>query len=162
MIGRWGPYWAVPAHLKFEIETKYAYQAGYGHTEITFCNEVAFLLGMVSKVSTQPAPIKNGWRVDLDKVNVTRNNLSILWVFADFVEQTMVGPHMLPLLRLVPVQQMDSGNLEHSMFSLQNYIPVPRKRIRQFGVSLHTHWNAEPLPMRGPVAIVLHFRKINV
>ena len=130
------------------------------HTQITFCNEIAFLLGIVPRIATEPKPIQRGWKVDLDKVDVGRNNLSLLWVFADFVQQTMVGPYMLPLLRLLPIQQTEAGNLEHAMFSLQNYIPVPRKRISQFGVTICSHWDAKPLPMRGGVAIVLHFRKI--
>jgi hypothetical protein len=69
----------------------------------------------------------------------------------------MFGSAMLPLLRLVPIQ-VESGNLEHSMFSLQYYLPVTRARIQQFGITIRERWDAQPIKIIGAVIIVLHFR----
>ena len=106
---------------------------------LVFCNEIAYLLGIIPRIAAPPTPIKGGWKIETSKVNLLKNNLPLIWVMADFVEQTMVGSTRLPILRMVPVR-LDSGNLEHSMQSLHYYVPVQRRRIKQFGTSIHARW----------------------
>jgi hypothetical protein len=143
------------------IQTNY-YKTGAWHAvedlRLTFCNELALLLGIVPRIAAPTVAIKAGWQIETSKIDVHRNNLPMMWVFADFVGKTMFGTAMLPLLRLVPIQ-VESGNLEHSMFSLQYYLPVQHNRIQQFAITIREHWNdSHPIKIIGSVIIVLHFR----
>ena len=81
----------------------------------------------------------------------------MLWVFADFIEPTMVGPHLSNILRIVPIQA-EFGMLEHHMFALQYYIPVKRLHLQQFRIEIREVMNGPTLKIRGKVMIPLHFR----
>src|SRR5204862_3821937 len=86
--------------------------------------------------STPPKPIQAGWKIEYSQVDVFRNNLRLVWVFADFVKKTMMGGgSMIPLLRLAPIQ-VETGVLEHYMFALEYHVPVIRARIQQFGITI--------------------------
>ena len=103
--------------------------------------------------------LENNWKTESSKIDANRNNLPLLWVFADFIKPTMFGPTMLPLLRMVPVQA-EFGVVEHSAFSLQHYVRVNRTRLQEFGVTIREHWDGPPTKIYGEVVLVLHFRAI--
>jgi hypothetical protein len=148
---------AVQAKPEF-LEINFHYQGP--KPTITFCGEIALLLGMVPTIySAVPSiiPQEPIWRIETSKIDLDRNNLSILWVCADFIDRVGFGPTTLPLLRMVPIQA-DTGQLEHSMFTLQNYVPVPRRRIREFGITISERWDGAPVKIFGEVVLVLHFR----
>ena len=124
---------------------------------IVFCKEIACLLGLVPNMSTPIPTTKAGDKIDISKIDLFRNTLKMLWVFADFIEPTMVGPHLSNILRIVPIQA-EFGKLEHHMFALQYYIPVKRLHLQQFRIEIREIMNGPTLKIRGKVMISLHFR----
>ena len=147
---------AVPAHLKFESEAVFKTE-----TKITFSKEVAYLLGIIPTITTPVPPIANGWKIEQSKIDLNRNNLTLLWVFADFISPTIVGNYLLPIIRMVPIQT-HSGSVEHSMFALQYYVPVKQAKFADFRITIRDRLDGQPMKIRGIVTISLHFRTINV
>ncbi len=88
---------------------------------------------------------------------MARNNLSLMWVCADFIHPTMFGPHQYNILRLAPLQY-ETGALQHNIFALQHYVGVKRQKIRELGVCIKEHMDGEPLKLPDRVVINLHFR----
>ena len=130
--------------------------------QFEFCNELAVMLGMTSYVAHQTTSnITYGWKTDTTNIDLDRNTVPMLWVFADFVHKIMFGRQMLPLLRMVAMQG-ESNTLEHGMFALQHYVPVIRDRIQHFGITIRQHCDlaATPFKMNGCVIIVLHFKRV--
>jgi hypothetical protein len=155
------PVKAVPEYLA--ISYAYRLVKNDKKLKVTFCGELAYLLGMVPTVHAPPTPIAAdystpGWKIEARKIDLTRNNLTLVWVFADFIERMGFGPTTLPLLRMVPIQA-ETGQLEHSMFSLQHYVPIPKTRIREFGITIRERWDGAPVKILGEVVLTLHFRK---
>ena len=143
---------AEPPYLKF-IHDK----VKISDTAITFCKELAYLLGVIPTITSPVPAIKDGWKIEQSKIDLTRNNLTLLWVFADFIAPTTCANKLLPIIRMVPIQAQQ-GYLEHQMFALQYYIPVRRARFQQFGISIREYWNKQPIKIRGVVTATLHFR----
>ena len=126
-------------------------------TTIKFCKEFAYMLGIISNINMPVPIIKLGHKFDLSKIDMYRNTLTILWVFADFIDPTIVGPYLAPILRMVPIQ-LSSGNLEHQMFGLQYYLPVKRMHLQHFRIQIKEILNGPNIRIRGNVIIPLHFR----
>src|SRR5438477_7771891 len=88
--------------------------------QFEFCNELAVTLGMTSYVAPQTSSdITYGWKTNTSNIDLDRNTVPMLWVFADFVHKIMFGRQMLPLLRMVAMQGVSNtitGTLEHGMF----------------------------------------------
>src|SRR3981189_3702387 len=150
------PVEAAPAYIKFELST-----TSNSETKITFSKEVAYLLGITPTIATAVPAIAGGWKLEQTKVDVNRNNLTLLWVFADFISPTIVGNYLLPIIRMIPIQTL-AGALEHSMFALQYYIPVKQAKFSDFRITIRDRLDGQPIKIRGLVTISLHFRTINV
>ena len=129
--------------------------------QFEFCNELAVMLGMTSYTSPLSTTIGYGWKTNTSNIDLDRNTVPMLWVFADFVHKIMFGRQMLPLLRMVAMQG-ESNTLEHGMFALQHYVPVIRDKIQHFGITIRQRCDlsAAPFKMNGRVIIVLHFKRI--
>ena len=82
------------------------------------CKELAIQLGAIIHPSETIPWFGDTLKVAIDKVRVAKNTLQFSSVYADFIENTMIGPNIAPLLRMVPIPY-ESGHLEHSMFSFQ-------------------------------------------
>ena len=143
---------AEPPYLKF-IHDK----VKISDTAVTFYKKIAYLLGVIPTITSPVPAIKDGWKIEQSKTDLTRNNLTLLWVFADFIAPTTCANKLLPIIRMVPIQAQQ-GYLEHQMFALQYYIPVRRTRFQQFGISIREHWDKQPIKIRGIVTSTLHFR----
>ena len=129
-------------------------------TRIEFCKELSFLLGITSMLTAHIPSLKHGWEIELSNIDLHRNNLTLIWVLADFVGTTMIGNMKLPILRMVPIQA-GSGLFEHSIFALQNYVPVKRRQIQNLGISIRDKihgCNNESLITLDRIIITLHFR----
>ena len=87
-----GPIQAKPEYLELRNLEAQPNTTGWGRVnklKITFCPELALLLGIIQHLdSTPPKPILAGWKIEYSQVDVFRNNLRLVWVFADFVKKT--------------------------------------------------------------------------
>ena len=77
---------------------------------LKFCKQLAFMLGIVPNMSMNSPITKSGDKIDVTKIDMFRNTLNILWVLAYFIEPTIAGQYLTPLLRMVPIQQSDRPN----------------------------------------------------
>ena len=129
-------------------------------TRVKLCKEMSYLLGIIPTLTSYVPSLKHHWEGNLEDVDISRNNLTMLWVFADFIGTTMVANMRLPLLRLVPIQ-VGSGLFEHSIFTMQHYVPVRSAMIQQFRIYIRdriTKCNTESLEMEDRLVLTLHFR----
>ena len=127
---------------------------------IQLCKELAYLLGITPTLTSYLPALKHGWKGDLADVDLSRNNLTMIWIFADFIGTTMVANKRLPLLRLVPIQA-GSGLFEHSIFTMQHYVPVRAAKIQNFRIFIRdriTDCNTMNLEMEDRLIVTLHFR----
>ena len=105
-----------------------------------------------------PIPIINpGDKIDATKIDLHRNTLTMLWVNADFIKPTNVGPYLTNILRMVPIQ-LSTGHLEHHMFALHYYVPVKRIPLQNFRIEIRDYINGPNIKIGGTVVIPLHFR----
>ena len=81
----------------------------------------------------------------------------MLWVFGDFMGNTIIGNLMLPMLRFIPVK-VGSGILEHAIFSTQHYVRVRRKKITSLSLTFREQLTGGGLHVSEPIALTLHFR----
>ena len=144
------------ANFEYNADSKY---------NIHPCDELALQMGGIHKKGAvlflQNGDyvhwINNTWKMEVSKIKPTLKLLQMISVYADFIENTMIGPNVAPLLRIVPIQ-FESGIVEHVMFSLQYYIPVKRCKIREFGITIREGVNGHVMNLRDVVTIILHFR----
>ena len=122
--------------------------------------ELAIQLGVITQLSDPVPWMRNKWKVAINKIRIPKNPIQFMSVYADFVENTMIGPDLKPLLRLVPLLD-GSGYWEHHMFTLQYYIPVKRCKIQEFGITIRQGLGGDVMDINGVVTIILHFRRIN-
>ena len=91
----------LPIHLRKTYSDYYTNLAIQWY-QFEFCNELAIMLGMTSYISPLSASdITYGWKTNTSNIDLERNTVPMLWVFADFVHKIMFGRQMFPLLRLV-------------------------------------------------------------
>ena len=129
---------------------------------ITFCRELALILGVIDNLSLPVPGLLVGWTVPTKKVNIFNNNLAILWVFADFVSTTMAATARIPILKMVPIID-DTKAIAHNVFNMNDFVRVQRRRIKNFGVTIQEGpGSVDELNIRQDVVLVLYFRPINV
>ena len=125
--------------------------------KIQFCKELAFLLGAIDAL-TMPLPwLKHSWNTPKENIDPKRNNLSMLWLFGDFVGNTIIGDLQLPMLRFVPIK-VGSGIMEHAIFSTQHYVRVKRGKVQNLRITFIESLLGSTLNVSEPVALTLHFR----
>jgi hypothetical protein len=126
--------------------------------QIKFCPELAFMLGVNDRLYTANPWISSGW--SSEQMDIRRNTLVRLWVFADFIVPTIIGPMKSPLLRFVPVAA-GTSELIHSAFVTNDYRPCLRKRFNCLRMWISERCNScANLELFGTVVFCLHFRKI--
>jgi len=126
--------------------------------KILFCPEISILLGIIPDLNVPPPMIMRGWSVQLNEVNVHKNNLKMLWIYGDFCVTTMIGPTRDQLLRIVPVL-MDPPAVQFSSYYGQDYVAVQRRRMTNLEVWIkETPEISDVLPLNGEIVIVLLFR----
>ena len=81
----------------------------------------------------------------------------MLWMFGDFVQNTIIGNRAEPLIRFIPVK-IGSGILEHAIFSTQHYCAVPRRFVDVLQITFREFIDGGLLNTREPIALTLHFR----
>ena len=124
--------------------------------QIQFCKELAFLLGTIDAL-TMPLPwLQNSWHTLKENIDPKRNNLSMLWLFGDFVGNTIIGNLQLPMLRFVPIK-VGSGIMEHAIFSTQHYVRVKRCKVQNLRITFKESLLGDTLNVSEPVALTLHF-----
>ena len=127
---------AMDGIAKFHVQGDY-HVLTHNVTEMRFCKELAYLLGIIETLSQSIPWIKHGWTIQSTFIDPKRNNLTMLWLFADFVGNTIIGNLQLPLLRYIPIK-VGSGILEHSVLSNQHYVRVRRVKRSSLSVTFKT------------------------
>jgi hypothetical protein len=131
---------------------------GTGKLIIQFCQEIAILLGVVDSLSVPIPAILPGWSVNVKDVNILRNNLMMVWIYADFVGTTMLASNRAPLLKTVPIVD-DTKSVAHSVFHMHDFVPVQRRRIQSFEVWFQEGpGSSNVLPIDGETILVLYFQ----
>jgi hypothetical protein len=144
--------------IEFKLDPNEPMGTG-SETTIKFGKEMSFMLGLVDAINMPLPTIKIGDKIDTKLLDLYRNTLTILWVQADFIEPTIVGEDLIPILRMVPIQ-LTTGSMEHSMFGLQYYSKVKRRMIREFGITFKEVLDGPPIRIRGTVVINLAFKHL--
>ena len=129
------------------------------YKKLEFCRELAYMMGIIDILSLPVPNLKNDWDTKRDMIDPLRNNLTFIWVMGDFVMPTIVGDRLEPLLRFIPVHA-GSGIMEHSIFSTQQYLNVPRRHISSLSMYMQDMLGAKKLDIRDPIALTLHFRTV--
>ena len=107
--------------------------------------------------------ITKDFKFDITNNEINKNNISLMWMFADFIEASIVGEFLLPILRMIPIDlSSSSGASEHTIFAHQHYVPVKRCKMQDFGITLRERLDGEPINFIRPVIVTLHFQRINV
>lgn len=131
-------------------------------TELYVSKELAYLLGYTNRELDLPDPITHSMQTHYFKsVCVHRlTGLSSIFVFADFVEPTIIGPIQKSLLKIVPIQS-DLSIGDCHIFEHEFYVNVERRVINklQFYITASLT-SAKPLEIHGSVTLVLYFRPI--
>jgi hypothetical protein len=126
--------------------------------QVRFCPELAFVLGVNDRLYAANPWITSGW--SSEKMDIRRNTLVRLWVFADFIVPTIIGPMKAPILRFVPVA-VGTSELIHCTFVTNDYRPCLRKRFNCLRMWISERCNScTNLELFGSVVFCLHFRKI--
>ena len=79
---------------------------------MTFSPVLNYLLGLSDSVYTQQPFTLVSRHVLNDTIDTTRNTLSLIWVYADFVESTLMGPICDTLLTMIVVSE-NKGVADH-------------------------------------------------
>jgi hypothetical protein len=127
---------------------------------IQFCQELAILLGVVMSLNLPVPAIVPGWSVVVKDVNLLRNNLMMMWIYGDFIVTTMIGSTRDQLLKIVPIVD-DTKSILHSVFYMQDFIAVQRRKIQCFKIWIQEGpASTSVLPIDEEVILVLYFRPI--
>ncbi len=124
--------------------------------------QIAKQLGVRNDENGNPKPLINGSVITSEafKFNVTEPE--ILWLFADFVNPTMMGSYSLPIIRMMPIPPtVPEKQLEHTIFPHPFYVPVKSTKLSRLSVEFHEILDAPPITIEGEVIIQLHFQQIN-
>ena len=127
--------------------------------QIQFCKELAYLMSATTMLTMQVPWATHGWGVVKESIDPKRNNLVLLWLFGNFVRNTIIGNLQLPMIRFVPIK-VGSGIMEHAIFSTQHYVKVKRKIFSKIEISFKETLNGGALNIHEPIAITLHFRRV--
>jgi hypothetical protein len=127
---------------------------------LTFCKELAIILGIVASQNFPSPTIMPGWSKKVKDMDMAKNNLRMLWIYGDFVGTTMLGEVRAPLIKYVPILD-SSKSVTHSAFNLDNFVPVQKRRIQSFGITIQEGPNSsQPLQIDEQVILTLYFRPI--
>ena len=150
--------WGSNLHYHESAKTiEFIRNGGARILQYNFVKSWHIMLGLIPNMNS-PIPIINaGDKIDATKIDLYRNTLTMLWVNADFIKPTNVGPYLTNILRMVPIQ-LSTGQLEHHMFALHYYMPVKRLPIQQFRIEIRDYINGPSLKIGGTTVIPLHFR----
>lgn len=116
-----------------------------------FFGDIGYVLGfspkeVISKTSTAER------EADLD------HGCHDLYVYCDIIQPQYVGDALVPLLRIVPVEEKDGQRVSKS-FVRPQYVPVNRKQFESTEVNIKRD-TGETVPFEfGRVLLTLHFRQ---
>ena len=73
---------------------------------LLFCRELALILGITESISAPVSGIFNGWSRKISTVatDLLKNNLTMMWVYGNFIVTTMIGSIRDQILKQVPIQ----------------------------------------------------------
>ena len=127
---------------------------------IYFCRAIAVLLNIISRPGENIPVIIPGWYTLITNVNVFKNNLPIMWIYADFIHTTMLGPKKDQLLKMLPIQlDFSDVSVQSSAGLHHDYVSVQRRRIKRFEILLKDSAdNGKLLDIKENIIFVLHFR----
>ena len=93
-----------------------------------------------------------------EEVDVS-DGLHHLFVYTNAAEYRIVGHSLLPLLRIVPVDDVKPGANKVVKFENVHYIPARRQLFEALEINI-TSTTGQPIPFeRGQVLVTLHFRR---
>src|SRR6266853_883900 len=128
--------------------------------QVSFSPEINYILGLTSGVyDRQTKLISTGFEFD-DSINCNRNTISLLWIYADFVNSTVLGPIRDRLLALVTVNET-TGWVDHRILAKQYYVPVQRCRYASLGFNICSD-PGTTMEILSTITLVLHFKARNM
>ena len=135
------------------------YYTSKSKSKLKFSKEMAYTLGIIDRFGeSNPWLLDGWWTRQIDSFIISRNNVSMLWIFADFIECMTVGDKSLPLLKVIPVD-VESGMLLHNVFVMTDYRPVVRQHLKQLRICIKDGLNST-ININSQVILSLHFRRV--
>jgi hypothetical protein len=130
--------------------------------ECFLSTQIAKQLGVKSDENGNPKPLIDGSVITSEAFKFNATEPEILWLFADFVNPTMMGSYSLPIIRMMPIPPTAAEkHLEHTIFPHPFYVPVKSTKLSCLSVEFHEILDAPPITIEGEVIIQLHFQQIN-
>src|SRR5277367_6268329 len=85
--------------------------------------------------------------------------ITMLWVFADFVEPTIMGSQQQPLLGIVPLD-ISQSDTNYKLIPKMFYYKVQQRKIRNIIISICDNYMGNVLDITKEFIITLHFKRI--
>ena len=129
---------------------------------LVFCRELALILGITESLSKPVSGIFNRWtrKISTLATDLLKNNLTMMWIYGNFVVTTMIGSIRDQILKQVPIQD-DTKAILHSVFHTQDFIPVQRRKMQSFEIWIQEGpGSTSVLPIDEEIILVLYFRRI--
>ena len=84
----------------------------------------------------------------------------MLWIYGNFIVTTMIGSFRDHILKQVLIQD-DTTAILHSVFHMQDFVPVQRRKIQSFEIWIQEGpASTSVLPIDEEIILVLYFRRI--
>src|SRR5277367_2537164 len=104
------------------------------HNYIVFDPILNYLFGVTSNIYAPSVLLYNDFLFD-DSIDVTRFIMTMLWVFPDFVEPTIMGSQQQTLLGMVPLD-ITQSDINYKLIPKMFYYKVQQRKIRNITISI--------------------------
>src|SRR5277367_6591602 len=139
------------AHNKHELKIA-------EHNYIVFDPILSYLFGVTSNIHAPSVMLYNDFLFD-DSIDVTRFIITMLWVFADFVEPTIMGSQQQPLLGIVPLD-ITQSDTNYKLIPKMFYYKVQQRKIRNIIISICDNYMGNVLDITKEFITILHFKRV--
>src|SRR6266853_4270486 len=150
-------HWEIECRFDFlEKTNNYMFTSNYKDATLLFNKNLAYVLGIIPTLAYNPKPIEMSFLLD-DSIDLSRNYLAALWIYADFTIPIMMGSECAPLLAVVPVNSF-TAHVEYKLLSRLFYTPVQARKFKVFNVVIYgDHERNQPLNINNDVILSMHF-----
>src|SRR5271167_2478914 len=78
-------------------------------TQVVLPPSLVYTLGIIPRLNSVVPTITKDFKFDITNNEINKNNISLMWMFADFIEESIVGEFLLPILRMIPIDLSPGG-----------------------------------------------------
>ena len=124
--------------------------------KISFSHNIATPLGFEGDKYYSPGGIQAPFPADI------HDGCSALYVYSDIVQKRLVGDDMVPLLKVIPAEPIQTA-LSHTWVRFVNveYVPSVKTHIDTVEINIRRD-NGQIIPFEsGKVVITLHFKRVS-